>query len=153
MNTTPVLFAAKNGAIELRGDIANNAVWATQAQISKIFDIDRTVATKHINKIIADNEVDAKSNVQNMHIANSDKPIKFYSLDIILAVGYRTNSRVAIEFRKWATKTLKQHITKGFTINKKQLQKKYHLFQAALSDIQAIAIIIINSAIPSEGLN
>lgn len=63
-----------------------------------------------------------------MHIANSDKPIMLYSLDVILGVGYRTNSKVAIEFRKWATKTLRSYIVDGFAINKSRIAKNYKQF-------------------------
>ena len=94
------IFQSENGEIEFTGDLENETIWATQKQIVEIFEKDRTVITRHINNILRDNEVDEKSNVQKMHIANSDKPVKFYSLDIILAVGYRTNSKKAIEFRK-----------------------------------------------------
>ena len=78
---------------------------------------DRTSVTKHINKILKDNEVEENSNVQKMHFANSDKPVKIYSLDIILAVGYRTNSSKAIKFRQWATSILKNYIQNGYAIN------------------------------------
>ena len=73
-----------------------------------------------------------------MHIANSDKPVKFYSLDIMLVVGYPVNSNQATRFRIWATKTLKQHLLDGYTINKKQLIKNYQKFQASLKDIKAL---------------
>jgi len=73
--------------------------------------------SRHINKIFKDDEVDKKSNMQKMHIANSDKPVSFYSLDVVLAVGYRTNSSKAIKFRQWATKVLKNYISNGYTIN------------------------------------
>lgn len=76
--------------------------------------------------------------MQKMHIANSDKPIALYSLDVILSVGYRTNSKLAIEFRKWATKTLREHITKGYTINKKQVGKNYSAFMKSVADVQAL---------------
>jgi hypothetical protein len=134
-----VIYQAPNGAIELKGDFDKETIWANQSQIADIFGVDRTVITKHINNILRDKEVDEKSNVQILHIANSDKPVKFYSLDVILAVGYRTKSSVAIKFRKWATQTLKDHITKGYTINKKLLAKNYTLFQQALNDIQTIS--------------
>ena len=94
-----VIYQAKNGAIELRGDFERETIWATQAQVADVFNIERSVATKHIGNILKSKEVDEKSNVQKMHIANSDKPVTFYSLDIILAVGYRANSARAIEFR------------------------------------------------------
>ena len=77
--------------------------------------------------------------MQKMHIANSDKPVKFYSLDVILAVGYRTNSSRAIHFRKWATQTLKQHITKGYTLNPKRLSQKKELYLKAINDIKILA--------------
>lgn len=77
--------------------------------------------------------------MQKMHIANSDKPVAFYSLDIILSVGYRTNSKVAIDFRKWANQTIREYLVQGYTINKKQISKNYKLFQQALTDIQNIS--------------
>lgn len=133
-----VIYQAKTGAIEFKGDFKKDTVWATQAQISELFNIDRTVVTRHIGKIIKDGEVDEKSNVQNMHIANSDKPVKFYSLDVILSVGYRTNSKVAIEFRKWATKTLKDHLIKGYTINRKRISKNYDQFLKSVEDVKKL---------------
>jgi death-on-curing family protein len=76
--------------------------------------------------------------MQKMHIANSDKPVVLYSLDVVLSIGYRTNSKIAIEFRQWATKTLREHITKGYTINKKVILKNYEQFIKNVSDIQAL---------------
>jgi death-on-curing family protein len=77
--------------------------------------------------------------MQKMHIANSDKPVTLYSLDIILAVGYRTNSTKAIEFRKWATSVLKSHITDGFTINKSRIVTNYADFMKAVELVRALA--------------
>ncbi|MDQ7009020.1 MAG: virulence protein RhuM/Fic/DOC family protein [Candidatus Gracilibacteria bacterium] len=137
-NNELLIYQGKNGEIILKDDSKNETIWASQKQIAEVFGIDRTVVTKHINKIFKDSEIDEKSNVQKMHIANSDKPVKFYNLDIILAIGYRTNSAKAIEFRKWATKTLKEHITKGFTINSKRLEQNYEKFLQAVEDVKKI---------------
>ena len=76
--------------------------------------------------------------MQKMHIANSDKPAVFYSLDIILAVGYRTNSPKAIAFRRWATKTLKQHLLQGYTINKKRIGQHYDKFMQAVANVKSL---------------
>ncbi len=130
------VYQGKNGAIELRSDFKNENIWVTQAQISEIFGIDRSVVTKHIGKILKTGEVGRKSNVQKMHIANSDKPVAFYSLDVILSVGYRTNSAQAIEFRKWVNKVLKEYLVKGYTINRKQLAKNYEAFMQTVASIQ-----------------
>ena len=87
-----------DGELELNVSVNKDTIWLTQAQLCDIFEKDQSVISRHINNIFKDNEVDEKSNMQKMHIANSDKPVSFYSLDIVLAVGYRTNSSKAIKF-------------------------------------------------------
>ena len=114
----------EDGNVELKTTVENESIWLSQKQIAEIFDKNRTVVTRHINDILKNKEVDEESNVQKMHIANSDKPVKFYSLDIVLAVGYRTNSAKAIKFRQWATTILKDHLIKGYTLNQKKLQQQ-----------------------------
>lgn len=133
-----VIYQTPSGAIELRGDMAHETIWASQAQIAEVFGIERSVVTKHIRNILKYKEIDEKSNVQKMHIAHSDKPVQLYSLDITLAVGYRANSKRAIEFRKWATKTLREHITKGYTFNRKQIARNYAAFMKSVTDVQLL---------------
>lgn len=147
MNTKPhtIIYQAKNGAIELKGDWTQDTIWASQAQITDLFQVDQSVVSRHIKNIFKDYEVDKESNMQKMHIANSDKPVNLYSLDVILGVGYRTNSKVAIEFRKWATQTLKQHITKGYSINKKVLAQNYDEFLKAIETVKTL--IPVNSEV------
>ena len=136
-NIPSVIYQTKKGALEIKEDLKAETLWVTQIQIADIFEKDRSVISKHINNILKDKEVE-KSNVQKMHIANSDKPVHFYSLDIVLSVGYRTNSKRAIEFRKWATKTLKEHITKGYTINHNRIKTHYNEFIDAVEDIKKL---------------
>jgi len=114
----------ENGNVELKTTIENETIWLRQNQIAELFDKDRTVITRHINNILKDKEVDEKSNVQKMHFANSDKPVKLYSLDIVLAVGYRTSSAKAIKFRQWATNILKDYLIKGYALNQEQLKQQ-----------------------------
>ncbi len=136
-----VIYQAKNGAIELRGDFEHENIWATQAQIADLFGSERSVVTKHVRNILKDKELDEKSVCAKFaHTGNDGKiyQVQFYNLDVILSVGYRTNSKTAIEFRKWATKTLKEHITKGYSINRKQIGKNYDAFMKSVADIQAL---------------
>ncbi len=133
------IYQAKSGAIEFRGDFLHDTLWATQAQIAEAFGADRSVVTKHIRNILKDRELDAKSVCAKFaHTADDGKTyqVQFYSLDIILAVGYRTNSQRAIEFRKWATKTLRDYITKGYVIDRKKIQKNYAEFLKTVTTIQ-----------------
>ena len=137
--TELVIFRGTKGQVKLRGDFRNDTLWATQAQITELFGTERSVITKHINNILKSGEVDEKSNVQKMHIANSDKPVFVYSLDIMLSAGYRTNSAVAIQFRKWATNILRQHMIDGFTINRARIATNYGDFMKAVELVRALA--------------
>lgn len=134
-----VVYQAKNGAIELPVDANSETIWATQKQIAEVFNIDRTRITRHINNILSDGEVDEKSNVRKTHIANSDRPVSMYSLDIILAVGYRTDSARAIQFRKWATATLRGYITDGYAINPARIEHNRSQFVLALEDLKLLS--------------
>ncbi len=137
-NKKIVIYQVKSGALELRGDQKNETLWATQAQIADVFEVDRTVATKHIGNILKSKEVKSESNVQKMHIANSDKQTSCYSLDIILAVGYRVNSAKAIRFRQWATHVLRKHLIDGYTINRSRVAKNYGKFIEAVESVKKL---------------
>ncbi len=139
MTKNLTIYQAENGAIELKSDSTAETIWASQKDIVNIFDKDQSVISRHIKNILTDREVDEKSNMQKMHIANSDKPVTYYSLDIILAVGYRVNSAKAMTFRQWATKTLKQHITQGYTINSNRIERNYQAFMRAVEDVKSLA--------------
>ena len=114
-----VLFEDQN--VKLEVNVKEETVWLSQKQMSDLFVKDRTVITRHINNIFKEGELDEKGNVQKMHFANSDKPISFYSLDVIISVGYRVKSKNGIIFRKWANKVLKDYLLKGYAVNKKRL--------------------------------
>ncbi len=133
-----LIYQSRSGAIEFRGDWKKETIWATQAQIVELFGVDQSVISRHIRNVFEDGEIEKKSNMQKMHIAKSDKPVVLYSLDVILSVGYRTNSKVAIEFRKWATKTLREYITKGYAINKKRVVRNYQNFMEAVARVRSL---------------
>ncbi len=107
--------------IEVQFD--GSTVWLMQSQMAELFDRERTVITKHINNLFKEGELDEKSNVQKMHIANSDKPVVFYNLDVIISVGYRVNSKRGTQFRQWATERLKDYLVQGYAINQKRLDE------------------------------
>ena len=124
-----IIYKTSKNEFDLKVRFENETVWLTQAEIGELFGKDRTVITKHIKNIFTDKEINFKSNVQKMHIANSDKPVEFYSLDVILAIGYRTNSARAIHFRIWATSVLKKYLLQGYAINEKRLLEAREKFQ------------------------
>jgi len=121
-NSEIILYQTENGQTKLEVRLENETVWLSQQQLSELFQRDRSVITKHINNVFKDNELQKESNVQKLHIANSDKPVKFYSLDVIISVGYRVKSHRGTQFRIWATKRLKEFIIKGFTLDDERLK-------------------------------
>lgn len=94
-----VIFETKDNTIKLEVPVENETVWLTQAQMIELFDRDQSVISRHINNAFKE-ELDKESNMQKMHIANSDKPVAFYSLDVVISVGYRVKSNRGVEFRK-----------------------------------------------------
>ncbi len=135
-----ILYQTENGQTKLEVRLENETVWLTQQQMSELFQRDRTVITKHINNIFLENELQEESNVQILHIANSDKPVKYYSLDVIISVGYRVKSHRGTQFRIWATQRLKEFIIKGFTLDDERLKSAGQLnyFDELLARIRDI---------------
>ncbi len=126
----------KTPMLEVR--LNKETLWLNQKQLSDLFEIERSVVTKHLRNIFLSGELSKKSNVQKMHIPNSDRPVNFYDLDVAISLGYRVNSKRATQFRIWATGVLRRHLVEGYTINQKRLQEQ----QARLVDLQkAVAFI------------
>ncbi|GHT41047.1 DNA-binding protein [Bacteroidia bacterium] len=149
-----VLYQPDN-SIRLDVRVEHDTVWLTQAQMVELFGRDRTVVTKHINNIFKEGELDEKSNVQFLHFANSDKPIKIYSLDVIISVGYRVKSYLGTQFRIWANKILKDYLLKGYAINQRFEQLEQHIGQIEHRTTEtenAIAFFVQKSLPPIEGI-
>ncbi|KAK3604820.1 hypothetical protein CHS0354_000482 [Potamilus streckersoni] len=117
------MYQTPDNKTQIEVKFEQETVWLNQTQITDLFQRDRTVITKHINNIFKEGELDEKSNVQKMHIANSDKPVVFYNLEVIISVGYRVNSKRGIQFRQWATQRLKEYLVKGYAINQQRLEQ------------------------------
>jgi hypothetical protein len=105
-----IIYTAPDGTAQVEVRMEANTLWLTEQQIATVFERDRTVIGRHIKKIIKTGELIEEGNVQKMHIANSDKPVSYFSLDIILSVGYRVNSMRGTQFRIWANRVLQESI-------------------------------------------
>ena len=112
-----VMYQTEDGLTKIEVTFDGDTVWLTQEQMSQLFQRDRSVITKHINNIFDEGEIKEKSNVQNLHIPKSDKTVKFYSLNVIISVGYRVKSLRGTQFRIWATCILREYMQKGFALN------------------------------------
>ena len=122
-NNDIVIYQTEDGITKIEVNFNNDTVWLSQAQIGELFQRERSVITKHINNVFEEHELEEKSNVQILHIANSDRPVKLYNLDVIISVGYRVKSMRGTHFRRWATERLKEYMIKGFTMDDERLKQ------------------------------
>jgi prophage maintenance system killer protein len=137
----PVIYQASNGAIELRGDVQHETLWATLDQIADVFGRDKSVISRHLKNIFVEKELNKDSVVAKTATTASDGKIyqvEYYNLDAIISVGYRVNSKTATMFRQWATKTLREYITYGFVLNKKRISKNYQSFLQAIEKVRIL---------------
>ncbi len=117
-----IFYQSPNGSMQIEVMFAKDNLWLPQKKIAELFEVERSVVTKHLLNIFKEREIDIKSNVQKMHNALSDKPVNYYSLEAIIAVGYRINSVRGTEFRQWATEVLKSYIYKGYAIDDNRMK-------------------------------
>ena len=126
MNNSIEIYHSQDGSVQLNVKLENETVWLSANQMAMLFDRDAKTIRKHINNVFADGELAKESNTQKMRVANSDKPVPFYNLDVIISVGYRVNSRQGVQFRQWATSILKQYLIKGYVVNQQIKLDRYN---------------------------
>jgi hypothetical protein len=119
-----LIYRTEDGQVRMDVRSDGETVWLSQEQMAVLFDRERSVITKHIGNVFDEGELLKESNVQELHIAHSTKPIKLYSLDVIISVGYRVKSVRGTQFRIWATQRLREHLIKGFTLDDRRFKEQ-----------------------------
>ncbi|MCX5751527.1 MAG: virulence protein RhuM/Fic/DOC family protein [Candidatus Saganbacteria bacterium] len=138
-----VIYRGPSGALELKADKGHETIWATLNQIAALFETDRSGISRHINNILKteelkDSTVAKFTTVQKEGGRRVTRQVEYFNLDMILSIGYRVNSKKATIFRQWATKVLREHLLKGFTINKRRIARNYDSFMKAVRHVQAL---------------
>ena len=139
-----LIYQSQSGAIEFKGDLAEETIWASLNQICSLFGRDKSVISRHIKNIYKTNELTLMGTVAKIATVQKEgerdviREIEYYNLDVILSVGYRVNSKEASQFRRWANSVLKQYLMEGYAINPKRLQLNYDKFKKALEGIKEI---------------
>lgn len=118
-----IIYSTEDGLANIETTFDGDTVWLSKAQMAELFQRDRSVISKHIKNIFEEGELPKEGNVQILHIANSDKPVEFYNLDVIISVGYRVKSKRGTQFRIWATNILKEYMRKGFALDDDRLKE------------------------------
>lgn len=118
-----VLFETKDKKITLPVEVKDETVWLSVSQMAQLFDREESNIRRHVLNVFKENEVDENNNVHFLHVNNVKKPVPFYSLDVIISVGYRVKSNRGVEFRRWANSVLKQYILQGYVVNQRRIQQ------------------------------
>jgi prophage maintenance system killer protein len=119
-----VLYESAEAGVRLDVRLERETVWLSQAQMAELFQRDQSVVSRHMRNVFDEGELDEETNMQKMHTTPSGRPTIFYSLDVVVSVGYRVKSVQGTQFRIWATRTLKDHLVRGFTLNEQRLRER-----------------------------
>ena len=112
-----VIFETEDKSITLPVSVRNDTVWLSANQMAELFERDEKTIRKHINNVFSEGEVERENNTQKMRVDGVKQQVPFYTLDVIISVGYRVKSRRGVEFRRWANSVLKEYIIKGYSVN------------------------------------
>ena len=145
-----IIYTSEDGSISLDTKLENDTIWLTQDMIVTLFNSSKANISEHISHIFQEEELDRESTVRKFRTVrkegsrNVSRNLEYYNLDMIIAVGYRVNSKIATKFRKWATNTLREYLTKGYVINEKMLKAQQNKIQTLQSTVSLLTRSIQN---------
>ena len=143
-----IIYRSEDGSVQLEVQLVDDNVWLTQAQISELFEKDISVISRHIKNIYKEGELEEESNLHFLQIPFSDKPVRLYDLDVIIAVGYRVKSKRGTDFRKWARPVIKDYMLRGYAV----AQRFERLEQRVSKTEEKIDFFVKTSLPPVEGI-
>lgn len=155
-NSEFIIYQADNGKTEISVRFENNNLWINQYQLEELFQTDRTSILRHITNIYKTNELDKNSTCAKIAQVQMEgnrqivRKINSYNLDVIIAVGYRVNSKRGTQFRIWANQILKDHLIKGFTLNEKKLKQQNELLKELQNSIKILGNILNEKPLSNE---
>ena len=145
-----IIYTSEDGSISLDTKLENDTIWLTQDMIVTLFNSSKANISEHISHIFQEEELDRESTIRKFRTVrkegsrNVSRNLEYYNLDMIIAVGYRVNSKIATKFRKWATNTLREYLTKGYVINEKMLKAQQNKIQTLQSTVSLLTRSIQN---------
>ncbi|WP_421842477.1 RhuM family protein [Marinobacter algicola] len=144
-NTPVIIYETEDQAVEVRLDTESDTVWLTQRQMSELFGKDVRTVNEHVQNGYSEGELDRDATIRDFRIVRQEgsrqvtRAIEHYNLDVIISVGYRVKSQRGTRFRQWATRTLREHLTQGWTLNRQRLEENAQELDAALTLVRKAA--------------
>lgn len=125
LNDKIVIYQTADGQTSIDVKLENDTVWLSANQMAILFDRDEKTIRKHINNVFSEGELEKENNTHFLRVDGVKQPVAFYSLDVIISVGYRVKSQRGTQFRIWANKVLKEYLIKGYAVNKALTEQHY----------------------------
>lgn len=148
-----LIYETPDGRAAIDVNLENNTLWLTQTQIAELFGIQRPGITKHLSNIFKSKELEEESVSSILeHTASDGKVYKtrYYTLDVVLSVGYRVNSKNATQFRIWANQVLKEYLIKGYSLNEKKLQDKIEQVEAFKQAMKLVNNVVLAKPLTND---
>ena len=135
-----VVYEAADGGVRVEVVVGDETVWLTQTQMVDLFGRDQSVISRHIGSLFREGELPEKGNMQILHIASGgDRPTTFCNLDVIISVGYRVKSAQGTRFRQWATGVLREHLVRGYSLDRRRFEPNARELESALTLVRSVA--------------
>lgn len=125
LNDKIVIYRTADGQTSIDVKLEDETVWLSANQMANLFDRDEKTIRKHINNVFSEGELEKENNTHFLRVDGVKQPVAFYSLDVIISVGYRVKSQRGIQFRIWTNKVLKEYLVKGYVVNKVLTEQRY----------------------------
>lgn len=125
LNDKIVIYRTADGQTSIDVKLEDETVWLSANQMANLFDRDEKTIRKHINNVFSEGELEKENNTHFLRVDGVKQPVAFYSLDVIISVGYRVKSQRGTLFRIWANKVLKEYLVKGYVVNKVLTEQRY----------------------------
>jgi hypothetical protein len=154
-----IIFQAKDGKTSLEVNLKEDTVWLNQKQMAELFTKDTDTIGLHIKNVYKTEELEQKSTTEYFSVVQTEgnrqirRTIKYYNLDMIISVGYRVNSKRGTQFRIWATKVLKDHIIKGYSIYQKRFREQSNKIRELQRTVKLIESITTEKDLSKESLH
>ena len=125
LNDKIVIYQTADGQTTIEVKLENETVWLSANQMANLFDRDEKTIRKHINNVFSEGELEKENNTHFLRVDGVKQPVAFYSLDVIISIGYRVKSQRGTQFRIWANRILKEYLVKGYAVNKALTEQRY----------------------------
>ena len=158
-NSNQIILYRPNDTISLEVRLENETVWLTANQMAILFDRDEKTIRKHINNVFNEDEVPQINNTHFLRVDGVKQAVAFYTLDVVISVGYRVKSKQGVIFRQWANKVLKEYLLKGYAVNQhfeileNKIDKKFSEQDAKIEHLnKQVDFFVRTSLPPTEGV-